>query len=305
MKPKYCLIWLLSAALVGCGGSSVARPDTITNTNAEWENCREFTNGALGKCTTNLRAISSNYVVKRGKVYWMTISEFYERPCLLGMGALFPNLTSWKCIKSETNQPYIVEERRLDRVARYSPAFQSLEGSEPLRADWQQEQLANYAKDEKSVYYKGKKIEGADPQKFSVIFPFGKNERWKKFSLSQSARTLFFRWKATEYVELNQFRVFTPVRCPEHGLSSCTAPREIDRFFESGNWGGILGWIGDDIVFLKETGVTRFAGMASTDMFMFATRYRIYLYTHNKFYELSKDHKLIEMDVGYFERNNY
>lgn len=25
MKPKYCLIWLLSATLVGCGGTSVAR----------------------------------------------------------------------------------------------------------------------------------------------------------------------------------------------------------------------------------------------------------------------------------------
>ena len=303
MKRWIFITFLSSVVLVGSNTESV---EQLAQIYPSLDVCRESTNHTLGKCTANLRSISSHYAVKEGKVYWMTREKFNETPCGMGIASLFPNLFSWKCLRSEKNEPYEVEVRDLYRGVHYSPAFHSLEGSEPLRAKWQQGQLANYAKDEKSVYFKGELIEGADPQQFSVIFPFGEDEKWEGFHVSQSGRSVFLMDKIIDDVDLRQFRAFTPVRCPEHGLSSCTGARETDYFFKYGGWRGVLGRIGDDIVFLRPDGITQFPYRVSPDAFMFASAQRVYLYSQGEFYELTKDgKKFIEMDVGFFERYSY
>jgi len=158
----------------------------------------------------------------------------------------------------------------------------------------------NYAKDMNAVYFKDQKIDGADPIDFSIIFPFGDDEIWKDFSVAKSGKSLFFKWNLIEDFELGQFRVLIPVRCPEHGLSC------VENFDDLKNYRtrhGVLGWAGDDVVLLQSHGIVRFPDMASPDMFMFMTRYKAYLYTHKKFYELSRAYKkeLIEMNVGFYE----
>lgn len=85
MKPEYLLFYILGTALIGCDTSSANRPETETKNNPGKEICREFTNDSQGKCTTKLRFISSNYVVKKGHVYWMTKTEHKETPCGFGM----------------------------------------------------------------------------------------------------------------------------------------------------------------------------------------------------------------------------
>lgn len=303
MKRWIFITFLSSVVLVGSNTESV---EHLAQTYPSLDVCRESTNHTLGKCTTNLRSISSQYAVKEGQVYWMTRKYFNEKPCGMGMASFFPNLFSWKCWMSEKNESYEVEVRDLYRGAQYSPAFHSLEGSEPQRAKWQQDQLASYAKDEKSVYFKGKLIEGADPQQFSVIFPFGEDEKWEGFHVSQSGRSVFLMDKIIDDIDLHQFRAFTPVRCPEHGLSKCTGAREAGYFFKYGGWRGVLGRIGNDIAFLRPNGVTQFPYRVSPDAFMFASAWRVYLYSRGEFYELTKDgKKFIEMDVGFFERNSY
>ena len=261
MKRWIFIIFLSSVVLVG---SNTEIGEHLAQINLRLDVCREWTNRTLGKCTTNLRSISSHYVVKEGQVYWMTRENVNEKPCAMGMAKLFPNLMYLKCLISGKNKPLEIEVRHLDWSAQYSPAFHSLEGSEPLRAKWQQDQLANFAKDEKSVYFKGELIEGADPQQFSAIFPFGEDEKWENFHVSQSGRSVFLRDKVIDDIDLRQFRAFTPVRCPEHGLSSCTGARKVDDFFKYGNWGGVLGRIENDIFFLRPNGVTQFPYSSGT-----------------------------------------
>jgi len=294
---------MLGAALMGCDTSSVNRPKPDTKNNPSKEICREFTNDSKGKCTTKLRFISSNYVVKKWHVYWMTRTEYKEKPCGFGIAFYFHNLMSWRCFRSEMNQIDHIEERRLRSVAPYSAEFKALEGSAPLLATWQQEQMAKYAKDEKSVFFEDIEIIGADPNDFEIIFPFGDDEVWKKISVSQSGKSLFSRWKPIGNIELNKFRAYIPVRCPKNGL------RCVENFEDVKNDSfryGITGWIGDDIIVLHENGISRFPGMASPDTFMFRTRYRTYIYAHKNFYELSGDrNQLLKMDIEFYEFYKY
>ena len=299
MKPKYCLIWILSLALVGCDGPTLPPSEALNRDHPSKDICREYTDESQGKCTANLRPISSNYVVKKKQVYWMHKSEYTDAPCLKSMAAYFHNLFSWRCWTSEPNHIDYIEERHLRRVAAYSPSFQPLEGSGPQLADWQQKQLADYAKDESAVYMGTSKIVGADPHDFSVIFPFGNDERWKDFSVARSGNTIFFGGRATD-IDLNQFRAFSPVRCPEPWLP---CPTNIDELLSNHDKSvGILGSIGSDVVLLQDMGVVRFANMVSPDMFMFITRYKIYLYTRGKFYEVNKGSSWpVDMDVNFYD----
>ncbi|HGM5488950.1 TPA: DKNYY domain-containing protein [Serratia fonticola] len=263
------------------------------------------------QCTKDLRPLFSQYVVLKNDVYWMEQNSYEHSPCIGGTGdstALFYNL-SWECMTAKPRQVNAIEERQLYPVARNAPEFKPLKANEVNPPEWQSAQLADYAKDAKSVYYRRSKIEGADPKQFQVIFPFGNEEKWRHFAVSDSGGETFVGGKSIGSVDLHQFRLLTPVACPKHGLSQCTAYDDADVFFLYGNWdGGVLGQLGHDVVFLQQDKISQFSNMASADMFMFANSKRIYLYTRGEFYELSNDavypgKKLINMNTQFFEQN--
>ncbi|KPY03891.1 DKNYY domain-containing protein [Pseudomonas syringae] len=264
------------------------------------------------KCSSGMRAISTNYVVLDDDVYWMSQVRYKEKPCITGAGdasGAISNL-SFSCLFSKQGQINSIEERELHLVAHNSPAFQSMEGSLKGLTDWQLDQLAYYAKDDSSVYYRGRKLKGAKPNDFSVIFPFGDDKRWYKYPVAVSGKEKFIGGMGVGNIDLYNFRLFIPVACPGHGLSVCTSYKDVNVFFEYGNWDqGLLGQVGDDVIFLYTYGVERFADMASLDTFMFATSKKMYLYTKAQFYELGTqypfDRKLIPMDMNDFENNRW
>lgn len=298
MKFCYLIVGALSALLLGCNEENIKSVEEGTV-------CREFINGSQGKCSGDFRTVSSNYAVRHGRVYWATFREFYERPCLIGAGAFFSNMASPECLSSDRNEPYNVKERRLKGGERYTPAFVSLEDSEQTRVDWQQKQLAYYAKDEKAVYFKGQVMKGADPNKFSPIFPFGESEGWSRFNVSRSGKTTYLNEHAIGDVNFYKFKAFTPVQCPQHGFSQCTDPRSVDSFLSYGNWGGgVLGKIENEVVLVTDYKIYRFSSVVSPDAFMFASYKRLYFYSDGRFYEWSGAvRKFIDMDVAFFERN--
>lgn len=295
MKREYFLIWIMSALLVGCNADAL---------HSGKKNCREITDQSEGKCTANLKYLSSNYVVKNGYVYWITIDNLTESPCLLGMPAFFHNMFSWKCVSSKWNDKEIVEERSLLKVAKFSPEFKTLEGTEPSLPGWQQEHLVNYAKDDRAVYHYFSKLDGADPKDFSVIFPFGTNKIWQRFELSQSAGSTYFGRKKFKYVNFSELNLFTDVRCPGHGLS-CLSISHMKEAHDYERHPSMLGWIGNDVILLRYDGITYFTNSLSPDTFTFSTRYGHYIYTNKKFYELHRSEEgLFDMDVEYYESLN-
>lgn len=307
--------------------------------------CHETVDGRFNwdKRCSNLRPVSREisflsrrcsagsgcrYVVRGHHVYWMEYSSI-DGPCLHS-GPAF-HIPSWMCLITRDQVDW-VEERTLYPVTRYSSAFHSLEGVADAHLPvWQRDQLASYAADDTSVYAEGNRLKGVNPQRFSVIFPFGKEERWQVFLVSQRGETTFLNDRVVENIDLHQFHLLNPVQCPGHGLPCTYNKWTPDDFLKDGNWGGILGKVGNDIVFLQQDGgISRFPNMVSSDTFMFASYRRTYLHTRGKFYELepvdgfrvdatlppnalsfvppipvtSHGMKLVDMNVQYFKGNN-
>ncbi|RMO95201.1 MULTISPECIES: DKNYY domain-containing protein [Pseudomonas] len=262
------------------------------------------------KCSSDLRTLSAHYVVLDDDVYWMNQVRYKEKPCITGAGDASGAISnfSFSCLLSKQGQINSIETRELNLVAHYSPSFKPLEGSLQGIADWQTDQLAYYAKDDISVYYGGRKIKGADPHLFSVVFPLGDDKKWRSLSVSMSGNEMFVGGLSIGDIDLYDFRPLIPVDCPEHGISECAGRRELEDFLKYDNWGqGLLGVVGNDLVFLHTSGAERFADMASSDTFMFATSKKIYVYTKAKFYELGGEYsfnkKLVPMDVNDFTNN--
>lgn len=270
----------------------------------------EETPGPVGRCSTNLRKISTHYVAKDGKIYWMRQEHSRNTHCISGTGdasALIYNLSP-ACLFSRPGQYDAIEDRWLKLVTHDSTAFQSLEDTDQTLPYWQQDQLSHYAKDASSVYHYQNRIEGATPALFKVFFPFGNDRSWHRYEFSKSDKDIFLGGKSIGKLDLSQLEPLKPVRCPGHGLITCTYAAEIDDLLNRGWGNGLLGKLGNDLIFLREHGADYFQGMASPDMFMFVTTKKVYLYTHGTFYELaasspSSTRVLVPMDVDYYENN--
>ena len=308
MKINVCVGLVVGVLSMCCADSAFASSQSLEEPIPSKNICIEITDESKGRCTKNLRYLFSNYVVKRGKVYWIEKTEFKQKPCLFGIGAIFHNLASWRCLTADRRGGQIdhVEQRTLRKVVKFSSEFRTLEGYGELKSEWQQRQLANYAKDRSGVYFENRKLYETDPQNFSIIFPFGEDPRGENFYISQNGKSLFFYGIENPYVDLNGFKALKPIHCPRHGLT-CTPARNIGRLFERDSAYGVLGWIGQDVILLHPFyGATVFRGMASPDMFYFLSSSKMYFFASDKFYEVNEARdKLIPMDVQYYERFNY
>lgn len=311
---KFLKFLLLTTFLSGCDRQDSAN----TSLYQERKTCKESTRDIFEtKCFPRMRMISKNYALMDGEVYWVNLYETSNIPCsvgspgdLTGMAILF----SPRCWIERSNQLYHTKEYKLNYVTTYSPEFHVLEAVKKDSPKWQIEQVESYAIDGKSVYFEGRIIERARPNNFSVIFPFGAEGKWRNFNVSKSGDLLFMGGVSSESVELEGFNYFEPVQCPGHGLP-CTSKKDPDYLFRYLDYrSGVLGWIGKDVVFLREDGIDVYRGKFYSDTFMFLSVKRIYLFSAGKFYELrqfdqgySYDKRgfLVDMDFGYFRKNNY
>lgn len=264
------------------------------------------------QCSNDIRPFFSNYVSLKNNIYWMNKINYEESPCITETGdatGIIYNITSWNCLTAKPMQVNKIENRDLYLVAKYSSTFRPVDHIITTLPYWQSEQLAGYAHDDSSVYFRGEKIKEASPKQFEVIFPFGKDDKWRIFNIFKSNGSTYVGSYNVGDLDLSKFHLISVVSCPEHGLTRCTGLSNPDVFFRTANWGrGVTGQIGNDVIFLQPEVVSRFSNMASPEMFMFASSQRIYLYTHSKFYEVvegqtGSQKKLVDMDKQYFEKN--
>jgi hypothetical protein len=268
--------------------------------------CREVINGSERICSGDIKVISKHHAVKRGNVYWYWETADRESPCGMGPGMILSNITNLECLRSERNESRVVKRYHLDYMARYSNNFAPLDPGQTLESDWQKEQLRYYATDKKSVYWKKTKLEGADPTDLSIVFPFGKEEEWRHYFVAVSGGQTFLRGFPSGRVDWSHFKLLEPVRCPGHGLTACTPERKVTDFAKYGNWGGFPGIDGNDVIFIRQTDITRYPGLASDDVFVFALQNKMYLYSRGKFYEFAdRGALLIDMDREYFEKEGH
>ncbi|WP_256832446.1 hypothetical protein [Pseudomonas sp. Pse1] len=89
MKFNACVGIVLGALSMGCAGGAFASSQSPEEQVPSKNICIEITDESEGRCTKNLRYLFSNYVVKRGQVYWIEKTEYKQKPCQFGMAAFF------------------------------------------------------------------------------------------------------------------------------------------------------------------------------------------------------------------------
>lgn len=265
--------------------------------------CRESRYGALSQtgqiiwtvekwqtCAKDIRRISQNYVAHGSLVYWMTSVSYKERPCISGTGdgaAIFHNL-SIECLTSRNDQLNLHEDRRLILTTRFSPAFHRInDNGLTYREEWQRNQFENFAADSFSVYFENKTIDGADPTDFSVIFPFT-DEKWRNFHFSSSRGNMFVNGVSIPEINISRFELLEFVHRPKRGVryrfdATLTMESNPDTF----GYKGLLGRIGNDLIYLRRDGATVFKNMATKDAFVFIDPQHMYLLSAGQFYDVA------------------
>lgn len=254
-------------------------------------------------CSYDYHEISKRYAIIGKNAYWVSRNTYIEPACLRGSGVpiqgLF-NLLSWDCWAAPS-KIYNHEDRNLWFVAKRTPGFRPLSTSDVTLPEWKREQFEHYSVNESSVFFESEKIQGANPQSFTPIFPFD-DEKWSHFFFSRSRNTIFLAGNPIPDIRIERFSPLKPVECPGHGL------RCPPDYSDPGYWGyqGVLGTVDGDVVFLAWDGASIFKGMASKDIFMFMTAKHKYLFSNGKFHEVlrggaSGSATLVDMDVNAYE----
>ena len=242
-----------------------------------------------GRCKEYQALQETAYRVRKGHVYWIEKTNHENLECAgIGVGAV-GNALRPICWTPMGHTRYQVERRTVNYVAPYSKTFKLLKSSAPQLESWQQEQLVDYAMDENYVYYKGQVIERANPARFSLIFPFGNDKKWRFFQLSQSGEYSFVGGVDLGSVDWNKFELIKPAKCPVGNLS-CES-RDMDDLFGWDFNDGVFGSVGNDVIFLSAQGAARLNGKFSSDAFMFSDRFTIFLFTSGVLYSPSDDKK--------------
>lgn len=168
-----------------------------------------------GNCSSGYHAVSKKYALVGKTVYWVTRNTYIESACVRGSGVpiqgLF-NLFSWDCWVAP-DKVYNHENRDLWFVAIRTPGFRPLNTSDVTLPEWKREQFEHYSVNESSVFFESDKIQGANPQSFTPIFPFD-DEKWSHFFFSRSRKTVFLAGNPIPDIRIENFSVLKPVECP-------------------------------------------------------------------------------------------
>jgi hypothetical protein len=238
---------------------------------------------SLHGCSAYDQILAGNYRVIKGEVYWERKNYAPEFGCGQGPGAIAGNLISFKCWMQRDGYARTVEHRSLTKVEKLSPSFRVLESEEPGLLTWQKEQFNDYAVGEQGVYRYGRRLEGADPKDFSVIFPLGDQEHWRFLDISRSGKSTFVGRKNLGEVDLTQFRLLEPSDCPKVNAGCSTD--DLAELLRSGD--DVVGSVGNDVVVLRAYDSVRIDNKASPGMYIFTHGANRYVHTREVLYQLS------------------
>ncbi|WP_133646231.1 DKNYY domain-containing protein [Paraburkholderia flava] len=230
-----------------------------------------WTQGKTQTCAANTRFLSKNYVVQKDLVYWMTSYSYMD---ILSRGS--PEVQR--------------EDRDLTLMTTLTPAFHRIPNDGVAsHEDWQRDQFEYFAADDSSVYFENKKIEGADPKDFSLVFPF-KEEQWRNFHFSRSRGKLFVNGEPMPEIDFAHFELLKFVSQPGRGIDyGFDATLTIDPNSGSFGMNGMLARTGNDLVYLRLDGAAVFKDMAPPDAFTFIEPKHMYFSRGDQFYEVGWD----------------
>lgn len=149
-----------------------------------------------------------------------------------------------------------------DGMIWFRPDYKSLFQSSEVYLPWQNEQISQYSVTDDGVYFRGQRLDGADPKKFKVIFPFGTDAQWKTFYISKSDSVLFREETSIGTADFRELKFLLPCNVSASGvIHSCWLFREV---LASASVKGVVAQLGEDVFYFHRHGVSKFIGAAST-----------------------------------------
>ncbi|MFJ3466184.1 hypothetical protein [Pseudomonas sp. NPDC090201] len=232
-------------------------------------------------CAAFDQVLAGQYRVIEGEVYWVRSSYAREYGCGTGAAAMVANPLSFKCWMQWWGYARTEERRSYTYVETLTPAFKVLEPQERNLLDWQKERFNNYAVGELGVYRYGKRVEGADPKDFSIIFPLGDQKHWRSLDISRSGKTTFIGGDSLGEVDLTQFRLIESSDCKDV-KAGCTA-QELAGMLDTDS--GVVGAVDNDVVILRRHDSLMVKNKASPGMYAFARGDNRYVHTQGVLYQ--------------------
>ena len=139
----------------------------------------------------------------------------------------------------------------------YKPHSQSSEGYLP----WQREQVKQYGVANDGVYFRGRRLDAADPESFEITFPFGTDVRWKTFHISESGGLSFSEETNIGAINFRKPKILPPCNVSASGvINSCWSSRKVLAWVSVK---GVVAQLGDDVFYFHRNGVSRFLDAAS------------------------------------------
>ncbi|MFP3848862.1 hypothetical protein [Pseudomonas sp. W5-01] len=150
-----------------------------------------------------------------------------------------------------------------DDMIWFRPDYKPLSQSSEAYLPWQNEQITQYSVTNDGVYFRGQRLDGADPRDFKVIFPFGTDAQWKTFYISKSGSVSFRDEINIGAADFREPKILLPCDVSASGvIHSCWSFREV---LASANVKGVVAQLGEDVLYFHRHGVSKFIGAASTD----------------------------------------
>lgn len=220
------------------------------------------------------------YAVIQGKAYWHIVDEERHSPCSGGGAGALGHLIDPVCyvprkLQFHQNDSY----HQFWLVSGDGQHFHLASTNKKDLMPWQRASVMRYAVDSTFVYWNSEKMEGADPALFEVIFPFGDDPRWEKYSVARDQNHIYIDGWPIPTIDLDKVG-WMDVRC-EGPDTRCK---------ETGYAAASIGKVGDDILFLRYGyRPTVFKGLASSDLSCFRRDFSQYCYTSGKRYLIEPD----------------
>lgn len=205
-------------------------------------------------------------------------------------------------VSAQRDEPLINSDGGTDYTEWFRPVYKpSVEDSKDY-LPWQKEKFLNYAVTDDSVYFKGRRLEGANPKAFKVVFPFGPEAAWGALNLSTSGSDSFVgHWKV-EDADFEKLLMLPPCSVSDDGVTGdCWTSQQVANSIDDE---GMVAQLGQDIFYFRRNSAQRIKAAVSPGFYVFMRGYDLWLSTGALRYEFRRGgYGFDEIDLRKIERS--
>lgn len=242
-----------------------------------------------------------SFQVVDGRVYLVAVSRERDSPCKgTGVGSVAQGLNPVCYLPASLQIHETIERRTFWLLSTDATHFRAAHSNQTALTPDQAGKIAAYTMDSTSVYLRATRIEGADPQSFEVIFPFGDYSAVNLNAKDKLQRYFFARDKQHLFIDEWSLPAIDLTKV-EWLSGPCTG--EIMECQNTAYAKPLVGKVGNDILYLDQRArPTLFRNLATADFELSREGFRSYVKSAGKRYMIDfgvmEEAKLVAQPEG-------